>query len=81
MYAKLVGAVWRVFGAAPLSDPTKLAVFIGNAPASVQYAGLVSPGLYQINVVVPKIPDGDQPLLIGIGGLTSQSGVSIAVKN
>ena len=26
---------------------------IGGMPATVQFAGLVSPGLYQFNVVVP----------------------------
>lgn len=33
--------------AAPLSDPAQLHLRIGGVPASVQFAGIVAPGLYQ----------------------------------
>jgi hypothetical protein len=33
----------------------------------VQFAGLVSPGLYQINIVVPQVADGDATLQVTVG--------------
>ncbi len=66
---------------APLSDLSRLSVTVGGVDATVQYAGIVLPGLYQINVVVPLLPDGDQPVLAAIGGATSQGGVSVPVRN
>ena len=66
---------------APLADLTQLKITIGGAAATVQYAGIVAPGEYQLNVVVPLVPDGDQPILAIIGGVSSQTGVSIPVKN
>src|SRR5262249_9739726 len=41
-----------------LASPPALA--IGSIPATVTFAGLVSPGLFQLNVIVPgSVPDGD----------------------
>ena len=40
--------------AAPLSDLTQLRVTIGGVAATVQYAGIVAAGEYQINVIVPQ---------------------------
>ena len=70
-----------VNGAPPLTDPTLLQITIGGVPATVQYAGLVAAGEYQFNVVVPTLSDGDQPIVATIGGSTSQTGVSVPVKN
>jgi uncharacterized protein (TIGR03437 family) len=70
-----------VNGALPLADPSLLSITIGGVPATVQYAGLVVPGEYQFNVVVPTLSDGDQPIVATIGGSTSQTGVSVSVKN
>lgn len=53
---------------------------IGGQPADVAYAGLVAPGLYQFNVIVPDITDGDQPIVLEVGGRQTQSGPVIAVK-
>jgi hypothetical protein len=48
----------------------------------VQFAGLVSPGLYQFNVVVPvTAPNGDNTLTAQYNGLTAQSGVLLTVQN
>jgi uncharacterized protein (TIGR03437 family) len=47
-------------------------VTIGGQPAQAQFAGLVSPGLYQVNVVVPQVPNGDQAV-----AMTLLSGPSI----
>lgn len=70
-----------VTAAAPLTDPAQLHIRIGGVPATVQFAGIVAAGEFQFNVVIPALPDGDQPVVADIGGLTTQSGLSIAVKN
>ncbi len=43
-------------------------VTIGGQRATVNFAGLVSPGLYQLNVVVPAVSGGDQSVTIDLGG-------------
>jgi len=55
---------------------------IGGVTASVQYAGLASPGEYQFNVYVPSsLSDGDQPITASYGGLTTQAGAVITVQH
>jgi uncharacterized protein (TIGR03437 family) len=66
-------------GTAPLSDPSKLTIRIGDAAAEVQFAGLTGVGLYQFNVVVPDLPDGDHAVLAEIGGEKSQASKFITV--
>jgi uncharacterized protein (TIGR03437 family) len=64
------------------SLPTLPVVRIGTTPASVQFAGLVSPGLYQFNVVVPaSTPDGDETITAEYNGLSTQAGVLLTVKS
>jgi uncharacterized protein (TIGR03437 family) len=60
-------------GAAPLVSSNPLTIKIGGKVAKVQYAGLVSPGLYQFNVEVPELEPGDHPVVAEIGGLTTQA--------
>jgi uncharacterized protein (TIGR03437 family) len=66
-------------GAAKITD--KITVTIGGVTAKVQYAGVTGVGLYQLNVVVPHLPDGDQKVVATIGSLSSQDNSFIAVKN
>ena len=66
-------------GAAPTVDP--VVVTIGGVDAKVQFAGISSSGLYQLNVVVPNVGDGDQKVVSTVGGLISQDNAFIAVKN
>jgi uncharacterized protein (TIGR03437 family) len=65
----------------PLADITQLKVTIGGAAAALSFAGLVAAGEYQINAVVPLLPDGDQPIVATIGGVSSQAGISLPVRN
>ena len=65
---------------APLANPGGWQVRIGNIAANVGFAGLTSSGLYQFNVTVPSVADGDQLLVIGNGALTTQPGVFITVQ-
>ena len=58
------------------------AVTIGGINAAVQFAGLVSPGLFQFNVVVPATaPSGDNALVATYNGAATQSGVLITVQH
>jgi uncharacterized protein (TIGR03437 family) len=61
--------------------PTLPAVKIGGIVATVQYAGLISPGLYQFNVVVPSTAqNGDNTLTATSGGVGTQAGVLVTVQ-
>jgi len=56
-------------------------VTIGNATASVAFAGLVAPGEFQFNVVVPSsVPNGDQPITATYGGMTTQTGALVTIQ-
>ena len=70
-----------VSGAPPLADLTQLKVTIGGVVATVAYAGITYVGEYQLNVVVPALPDGDRTIVASIGGASTQSGLSITIKN
>ena len=54
-------------------------VTIGGATAALAFAGLISPGLFQINATVPNVSDGNQPVVIQVNGAKSASGAMIAV--
>jgi uncharacterized protein (TIGR03437 family) len=64
--------------AEPLAN--NVAISIGGVAATATFAGLVSPGLYQFNVTVPNLPNGDAAVLAAIGGVTTQTGVSVTVQ-
>jgi uncharacterized protein (TIGR03437 family) len=70
-------------GKAGNGEPTVLTptVSIGGQPASVLFSGSAPgfAGLYQLNVQVPNVPAGDQPVLLTIGEKTSQKGCTLAV--
>jgi len=56
-------------------------VKIGGTAATVQFAGLVSSGEFQFNVVVPSsLPNGDQSITASYGGKTTQVGTLITIQ-
>jgi uncharacterized protein (TIGR03437 family) len=56
-------------------------VKIGNNNAMVSFAGLVGPGEFQFNVVVPpNTPDGDQAITATYNGVTTQPGALITIQ-
>ena len=57
-----------------------VAITIGGVAATASFAGLVSPGLYQFNVSVPNLPNGDAAVLATIGGVATETGVSVTVR-
>ena len=57
------------------------AITIGGAPATVTFAGLVAPGEFQFNVVVPSpLANGDQPVTAMYNNLKTQPGTLITVQ-
>jgi uncharacterized protein (TIGR03437 family) len=66
---------------APLANPAQLIVLIGGVPAKVQWAGLVVPGEYQINVIVPSVPNGEHSIMASIGGVSTVEGITVPVQN
>ena len=63
------------------SLPSLPLVAIGGVPAMVQFAGLVSPGLYQFNVVVPaSANDGDNSITATYNGVATQAGTLLTVR-
>ena len=66
--------------AAPLATPNDLRITVGGQTAIVEFAGLVSNGEYQFNIIVPNVPDGEQNLIATIGGLQTQT-LRLAVQS
>lgn len=61
--------------------PAPPAIQIGGLPATVTFAGVISPGLYMFNVIVPStVPDGDNLVTCSYNGFTAPTGGLIAVK-
>ncbi|MGI8991641.1 MAG: DUF4185 domain-containing protein [Bryobacteraceae bacterium] len=57
-------------------------VKIGGVTATVTFAGLVAPGQFQFNVVVPaSLADGDQPIAATYNGSETQAGVLLTVQH
>jgi uncharacterized protein (TIGR03437 family) len=64
-------AAGEVFqGAAPLISPAR--VRVGPVDAQMEFAGLSSTGLYQLNIIVPVLPDGDHDVVAYVAGARSQ---------
>jgi uncharacterized protein (TIGR03437 family) len=61
--------------------PSLPVITIGGASATVTFAGAISPGLYQLNVVVPTTAQsGDNPLACTYNGLAAPAGDLIAIQ-
>jgi minor extracellular serine protease Vpr len=82
LYLNGLGRVENPVASGEPASPTELnrtvtlpAVTIGGRPAAVDFSGLAPGfvGLYQVNAVVPAdAPAGFQPLVVSIGGVSSQ---------
>jgi uncharacterized protein (TIGR03437 family) len=64
--------------ATPLANAVQ--VTIGGQVANVAFSGLTGSGLYQFNVTVPNLPNGDAAVAATIGGVSTQTGVSLTVQ-
>jgi uncharacterized protein (TIGR03437 family) len=65
-------------GAPPTANP--VTATIGGVPATVQFAGLVTSGEYQVNILVPTVPTGDNLVVLKVGGVSTQPGAYLAVQ-
>ena len=69
----------ETFSGAPPTANT-VTCTIGGVPATVQFAGLVAPGEYQFNILVPALPSGDNLVVLKVGGITTQANAYLAVQ-
>lgn len=51
----------------------------GREAALLGNGNLVSPGLYQFNLTIPDLPDGDHPIIAETGGVQSPANVFLTV--
>jgi protocatechuate 3,4-dioxygenase beta subunit len=65
---------------APAPTANKVRVQIHNQEAAVSFAGLVSPGLYQFNITVPDLPDGDYPVTAQVSGVWTSKFVKLRIE-
>ena len=57
-------------------------VTVNGVAATVTFSGLTGAGLYQVNITVPAgTANGDQPVVVTIGGAKSQANALINVQN
>lgn len=68
-------------GAAPLAAGNNLTIRIGGVAAQVTFAGLSGAGLYQFNVTVPNLGDGDHLVEATAWGQSVPTQQYLAVKN
>jgi uncharacterized protein (TIGR03437 family) len=67
--------------AAPLTVVTAPTVTIGGVSATVVYAGLVSAGVYQLDVIVPlAAAAGNAAIVAQVGGISSSSTAIVTVQ-
>jgi uncharacterized protein (TIGR03118 family) len=67
--------------AVPLTVATAPTVTIGGVTATVVYAGLVSAGVYQLNVIVPAgTAAGNAPIVATVGGFSSSATAIVTVN-
>jgi len=63
------------------SLPTLPVCTVGNAPASLSFAGVISPGLYQLNIAVPLgTTPGDKAIACSYGGGSTPTGDLLSVN-
>ncbi|MGH9660933.1 MAG: hypothetical protein ACRD96_20460, partial [Bryobacteraceae bacterium] len=55
----------------PLLNP--VTIRIGQAAATVLYAGVTGAGVCQLNTVVPDLPNGDYPVVAEVAGVRTAS--------
>jgi uncharacterized protein (TIGR03437 family) len=65
----------------PARMNTPITVLIGGQAAQVFDTGyLIYPGEYQVNVKIPDVADGDQPVVIQMGSVRSPDNVYLTVQ-
>jgi uncharacterized protein (TIGR03437 family) len=62
----------------PTANAVKIQIHTQQVP--VAFAGLVSPGLYQFNITVPELPDGEYPVTAEVAGVRTSKMVKLEIK-
>jgi protocatechuate 3,4-dioxygenase beta subunit len=73
-----VAADVAVTGAVPLANTAR--IWVDTTEVSLAFAGLVSPGLYQFNFVVPQLQNGDYSLQASVGGVRTSKIARLRVQ-
>lgn len=68
----------EVTNSSPLLNP--VTIRIGQATAQVLYAGMSGVGLYQFNIVVPDLPNGDYPVVAEVLGIRTPSVARLRIQ-
>jgi uncharacterized protein (TIGR03437 family) len=66
-------------GAYFLVGASGVVIKIGGVPVTVSFAGAVTPGLYQFDIVAPNLPPGDYQIEGTINGVSTQAGAYITL--
>ena len=78
------GSVISLFGTGWSAAEANVSATVGGYNAAVLYAGPAPgfPGLRQVNLSIPAgfLPPGDQPVVLTVGGATTQSSVTLAIR-
>ncbi len=64
-----------------LANPQDLRVRINGVDTAIAFAGLISPGVYQFNVVVPPLADGDWTIVAELRGLLTSPDLLLSVQH
>jgi len=65
---------------APSPLANQATVQVGGQTAMLLFAGIAGSGLDQINLIVPNVPNGDVPIVAGVGGVQSPAGFVLTVR-
>jgi uncharacterized protein (TIGR03437 family) len=76
-----ISATALVSSPLPLANVQDLRIRIGGVDCAIAFAGLVAPGLYQFNVVVPQVTDGDQSVVAELHGLLTRPDLLVTVQH
>ncbi|MFN7919277.1 MAG: IPT/TIG domain-containing protein [Bryobacteraceae bacterium] len=66
--------------ASPLPAVNSVRVQIHNQLVPVAFAGLISAGLYQFNILVPDLADGDYPVTAEVGGVRTAKFAKLRIQ-
>ena len=72
-------AAGRIFSGVAATT-NAVSVFIGGVSANVAFSGITQAGLYQINVTVPLVASGDQPILATVNGVQTPTGPLVTIR-
>jgi uncharacterized protein (TIGR03437 family) len=65
----------------PLQSLSDLTISIGGSVVDIVYAGITAAGVWQFNITVPSVADGDTPVMASIKGLSTQSGTLLTIQH